>query len=116
MAISSARLSAVIGALLDRRDRRIGERRDLPLQRGQRAGVDDHLLHRGDVAVVEIRGADLVEHRSLRGRRRGDGASQQWRRLALAEVATDRLAGDRSSPNAPITSSRIWNASPSGRP
>ena len=88
------RLDAVIGACSIAAIAASVSAADLRLQLGERAGVDDHLLHRGDLVVVEVGGADTVEHGSLRRRRRGDGAGQQRRGLALAEIAADRLAGD----------------------
>ena len=58
----------------------------------ERAGVDDDLLDPDDLVGVEIGGTDAVEHDTLRAVGRGDGAGEQWRRLALAQVTADRLA------------------------
>ena len=54
MSINSARLSSGDRGDLDRRDRLVGERGNLRFQRSERAGLDDHLLHVGDVVVVEV--------------------------------------------------------------
>ena len=68
--------------------------RDVVLELGERAGVDDHLLDAGDTVTVEAGSADAGQHGELLGVRTPDRAGEQRRRLALAEVVADRLAGE----------------------
>ena len=116
-AASSVRAGSAQRRHVERRDRLGGEPGDGRLEVGQCSGVDDDLLHVGDVGVGEIGAADPG-----RARRAGPGVAAARARASSGVGLPSRRSPPTglpvvcSSPNAPITSSRIWNASPSGRP
>src|SRR5437588_10168491 len=82
------------------RERQTGERvqrvRDEPLDAGldlrARAGLDQHVLERADVAVGEITVAEPAEQAGAGAGSPGRRSRHERRQLALAEVVTDRLA------------------------
>src|SRR5438105_4219755 len=82
------------------RERQTGERvqrvGDEPLDAGldlhARAGFDQHVLERADVAVGEIAVAEPAEQAGAGAGGPGRRSRHERRQLALAEVVTDRLA------------------------
>ena len=103
------------------RERAVGLARvvgDERLDAVERAGVDDRALQRGDLVVVERRGRRSARRRS--GAPDGASASRAYAtstvRLPSRRSSPDGLPVSRSSPKTPSTSSRSWNAIPSGCP
>src|SRR6266480_825316 len=84
------------------RDRRHSERfeglldepRDAALDLVDGTGVDEHGLQSGDLGVIEVGPAQVLEPARRRPGRARRSRGDERRELALAQVVTDRLAGD----------------------
>ena len=78
--------------------------------------VDEHFLDRRHPGGVEVGGAHAGEHLALSAVASAVARASSGVGLPSRRSSPTGLPVSAESPNAPITSSRIWKASPSGSP
>ena len=80
-------------------------------------GLDEHRLQAGDLGVVEVGPAEVLEPARRRpGRRGAAAAATSGVSLPSRRSSPTGLPVTAASPNTPRMSSRSWKASPSGSP
>ena len=82
----------------------------------ERAGADEQVLERGDLVGVEVRRTEPPKQCPVGGSGSRAAIATSGVALPSRRSSPTGLPVTSASPNAPSTSSRSWNASPSGSP